>query len=78
MGSDMLPKKAGCKWRHLPSNYPSWETVYWYFRKWTLEGIIEGAHQQLHKALRKKCGKKESAGLGIIDSHSVRMSSISG
>ena len=70
--------KTGCQWRHLPGNYAPWETVYWYFRKWTLEGIIEVAHQQLRKALRKKNGKKESASLGIIDSHSVRMSSISG
>ena len=70
--------KTGCQWRHLPINYAPWGTVYWYFRKWTLEGIIEVAHQQLRKALRKKSGKKESASLGIIDSHSVRMSSISG
>lgn len=70
--------KTGCQWRHLPSTYAPWETVYWYFRKWTLEGVIEVAHQQLRKALRKKRGKEESASLGIIDSHSVKMSSISG
>ena len=70
--------KTGSQWRYLPGNYAPWDTVYWYFRKWTLEGIIEVAHQQLRKALRKKNGKKESASLGIIDSHSVRMSSISG
>ena len=70
--------KTGCQWRHLPCNYAPWSTVYWYFRKWTLEGIIEFAHRQLRKALRKKKGRKESASLGIIDSHSVRMSSLSG
>ena len=32
----------------------------------------------MRKALRKKNGKKESASLGIIDSNSVRMGSISG
>ena len=70
--------KTGCQWQHLPGNYPPWETVYWYFRKWTWDGIIEIAHQQLRKALRKKSGKNESASLGIIDSHTVKMSSISG
>ena len=70
--------KTGCQWRHLPCNYAPWQTVYWYFRKWTLEGIIEVAHRELRKAVRKQSGKKESASLGIIDSHSVRMSSISG
>ena len=70
--------KTGCQWRHLPCSYAPWATVYWYFRKWTLEGVIEVAHRELRKALRKKNGRKESASLGIIDSHSVRMSSISG
>ena len=78
MGSNMLPNKTDCQQRYFPINYAPWETFYWYFRKWTLEGTIEIAHQQLRKALRKKNGKKESASLGIIDSHSVRMSSISG
>ena len=32
----------------------------------------------MRKALRKKNGKKQSASLAIIDSHSVRMNSISG
>ena len=56
----MLPNKTGCQQRYFPINYASSETVYWYFRKWTLEGIIEIAHQQLRKALRKKNGKKKS------------------
>jgi len=70
--------KTGCQWRHLPCNYAPWATVYWYFRKWTLESIIEVAYRELRKALRKRNGRKESASLGVIDSHSVRMSSISG
>lgn len=70
--------KTGCQWRLLPINYVPWQTVYWYFRKWTLEGVIEIAHQVLRKNLRKKKGKNESASVGIIDSASVRMSSISG
>lgn len=70
--------KSGCQWRLLPCVYAPWQTVYWYFRKWTLDGIIEIAHQALRKALRKQKGKNESASVGIIDSASVRMSSISG
>jgi transposase len=52
--------------------------VYWYFQKWTLEGVIEMAHQTMRKKFRKEKGKNESASVGIIDSASVRMSSISG
>lgn len=70
--------KTGCQWRLLPCNYAPWQTVYWYFRKWSLDGILEIAHQTIRKKLRKQKGKNESASVGIIDSASVRMSSISG
>ena len=70
--------KTGCQWRLVRSFYVPWQTVYWYFRKWTLEGVIETAHQVMRKRLRKEKSKNESAGVGIIDSASVRMSSISG
>jgi putative transposase len=52
--------------------------VYWYFQKWTLEGVIEMAHQTMLKKLRKEKCKNESASVGVIDSASVRISSISG
>src|SRR5215210_9218801 len=30
--------KSGCQWRLLPHEFPRWPTVYWYFRKWRIEG----------------------------------------
>ena len=30
---------AGCAWRMLPHDYPKWQTVYYYFRKWRMDGI---------------------------------------
>jgi transposase len=29
----------GVKWRNLPSDFPAWETVYGYFRRWVQSGI---------------------------------------
>ncbi|PSP36110.1 MAG: hypothetical protein BRC57_03405, partial [Cyanobacteria bacterium QS_8_48_54] len=26
--------RAGCPWRMLPSDFPPWQTVYGYFRRW--------------------------------------------
>ena len=26
--------RAGCAWRLLPQQFPSWQTVYYYFRCW--------------------------------------------
>ena len=70
--------KTGCQWRLIPENYPPWQTVYWYFRKWTLDGTIEIAHQEIRKAVRKQAGKSEHCSIGIIDSSSVRMNATSG
>ena len=33
--------KSGIQWRLLPKEYPRWELVYYYFRRWTSEGLIE-------------------------------------
>ncbi len=32
--------KTGCQWRMLPKEFGSWQSVYFYFRKWKLEGIL--------------------------------------
>ena len=29
--------RTGCAWRYLPLEYPPWQTVYGYFRKWRLD-----------------------------------------
>src|SRR5258708_17753554 len=31
--------RAGCPWRYLPHEFPAWETVYYYFRRWEREGV---------------------------------------
>lgn len=65
--------KTDYQWRLLPENYPPWQTVYWYFRKWTLDGTIEIAHQEVRKAVRKQAGKNEYCSINIIDISIVRM-----
>ena len=30
--------KNGCIWRDLPGEFPPWQTVYWYYRKWVRDG----------------------------------------
>ncbi len=27
--------KTGCQWRMLPSDFPCWRSVYYYFTKWS-------------------------------------------
>lgn len=66
--------KSGCQWRMLPLNFAPWNTVYFYYRKWKLEGVIEQIHDFLRDLVRKKAGRNESPSLGIIDSRSVKTS----
>ena len=33
--------KSGCAWRLLPYEFPPWETVYHYFRRWRIDGTWE-------------------------------------
>ncbi|MCS3050091.1 transposase [Parabacteroides johnsonii] len=58
----------------LPSDFSPWQTVYYYFRKWKLEGVWEELLDALHSMTRKSIGRYESPSLGIIDSRSVKTS----
>ena len=68
--------KSGIQWRLLPKEYPKWELVYYYFRRWTSEGLIEEIHEVLRSYCRKQAERKESPSLGLIDSQSVKASCI--
>ena len=50
--------------------------VYYYFRKWTSEGLIEEIHKYLAGYCRKQKKKHEHSSLGLIDSQSVKTSSM--
>lgn len=62
----------GIKWRGLPKDYPAWETVYGYFKRWTMEGTIEKIHRKLRKINRVIVGKKPDETVSIIDSQSSK------
>ena len=47
----------GVKWRSLPKEYPHWETVYGYFKRWTDDQTIEKIHRKLRKINRVIAGK---------------------
>ena len=68
--------KSGCQWRMLPSNFPKWQLVYYYFRKWESWGVIEQVHDEIYQKARKYLGKEESPSLGLMDSQSVKTSSM--
>ncbi len=42
--------KSGCQWRMLPSDFPKWRTVHYYFQIWSEP---QGAGSVLERALKK-------------------------
>lgn len=74
MDAILYINKTGCQWRMLPSNFAPWQTVYYYFRKWKLEGVIEDILDTIHSLALKIAGREESPSMEIIDSRSVKTS----
>lgn len=62
----------GIKWRSLPHDYPSWQTVYGYFHLWSSDGTLERIHRKLRKIVRVTAGRKPEETVAIIDSQSVK------
>lgn len=64
--------RTGCQWRYLPINYPPWNTVYYDFKKFKENGLIERINLMLCKKLRQQENKNPEPSLIIIDSQSVK------
>lgn len=70
--------KGGIQWRKIPKDLVPWETAYYYFRKWKLNGLIEELHDFLVEKVRLKKGKNIQPSAGIIDSQSAKASNMCG
>ena len=64
--------RTGCSWRQLPHDFPPWETVYWYFKTWTDDGVTDRIHDALRAAVRDAAGRDPMASAGIVDAQSVK------
>ncbi len=74
MNTILYINRTGFQWRMLPSDFAPCQTVYYYFRKWKLEGVIENIMDTIHSLVRRIIGREESPSMGIIDSRSVKTS----
>ena len=66
---------AGCPWRMLPHDFPVWQTVYDYFRKWRIAKIWAPINRQLNQWVRVSGGKEATPSVVITDSQSVQIGS---
>src|SRR5215831_10826454 len=64
--------RTGCQWRHLPREYPPWQTVYGYFRTWRITGVWERIHDRLRDLVREQEGRERQPTAAILDSQTVK------
>ena len=62
----------------MPREFPPWETVYYWFRRWRIDGIFERLNLVLRERLRVTLGRKRQPGAGIVDSQSAKTSGAGG
>lgn len=68
----MYVVKTGCQWRMLPKEFPQWQLVYYYYRKWVDSEVFDMILDKLRSKTRVKLGQQGRPTLGIMDSQSVR------
>lgn len=64
--------RTGCGWRMLPTDFPPWETVYWWFRRFVRQLLFRTIHDLSLMLDRERAGREASPSAGILDSQSVK------
>jgi putative transposase len=62
----------------LPREYPPWQTVYYHFRKWRLDGRLRQAHDRLRAELREAEGRARDPSGAVLDSQVVKSTGVGG
>lgn len=68
----MYVLQGGIAWRSLPHDFPAWETVYAYFRRFDRDGSWEAINHVLVRETRKAAGRDPEPSAGILDAQTVR------
>ena len=69
---------SGCPWRLLPRDFPPWESVYFWFRRWRIDGTWERLNAALREQVRIRSGRNVQPSAGIVDSQSAKTTGVGG
>jgi len=51
--------KNGCNWGDLPKDLPPYSTVFWHYKQWRTDGVIEQMRDALHAQVREQVKKNQ-------------------
>jgi putative transposase len=68
----------GCKWEHLPAGYGNYKSVWYYYNKWTVFGVLERLLYALNQKLRTQAGRQPEPSLVVVDAQSVKTPAFTG
>jgi transposase len=68
----------GIKWRAMPADFPPWDRVYTFFRRWRDHLLIKEFHDRLLARVRESEGRDAEPTAGVIDSQSVKADAVVG
>ncbi|MBM9439942.1 IS5 family transposase [Streptomyces bryophytorum] len=63
---------GGITWRAMPADFPPWDRVYAFWRRWRDQGLIGELHDRLRDRVRQAAGRDTEPTAGIIDAQSVK------
>ena len=58
--------KNGCNWCDLPKDLPPYSTVFWHYKQWRQDGVIEQIMTALHGQVRERAKKTK---VDEVDDH---------
>jgi transposase len=64
--------RSGCEWRMLPTDFPPWQTVYWWFRRFVRLLLFRTTHDVAVMIDRERAGREASPTAGVVDSQSIK------
>jgi transposase len=68
----------GIKRRAMPADFPPWDRIYAFFRRWRDHPLVKELHDRLRGRVRERLGRDAEPTAGMIDSRSVKADAVVG